>query len=144
MPQTTPESTDAWLAERLAALPDPLPPEQLLPRILASRARRRRLRRGLAAAGLALGLALLWPAQPPVTGPALPPQPLADVYTDAERGAPLWLIDRRLQAAYDRGADDAQIAALWQMRARHLAGSTEDVQQDVHQQENTHASILTL
>jgi hypothetical protein len=52
----------------------------------------------------------------------------------------LLLLDRQLQAAYDRGASETELAELWQARAQLLFANTNPVQH----QETHHASILAL
>ncbi|GIX34656.1 MAG: hypothetical protein KatS3mg126_0435 [Lysobacteraceae bacterium] len=110
---------DPQLAEALRRLQDPPAPAALFDRILRSRAQRR-WRRRLGLACLVLAGGLLWL-------PAGPPGERGDRETGAtaaaaDRGLELWLLDRRLQAAYEHGADSEQLARLWQARANLLAG----------------------
>ncbi len=132
---------EAWLVAELAALPDPPPPDRLYGRILASRQRRRRHSRLYAVAALLVLGALIWPlldagrlgeGPAPLTEvsspdplPALPPAASALLH-----------IDRQLQAAYDRGADPAQITTLWRVRERIVEQNPK--------QEPAHEHILSL
>lgn len=126
------------LSQALSALPDPEPPPPLFGRIMASRTRRRRQRRWAAVAAAVVGAALLWP----LLHVPLAPQPALQLAEQAPQGADLSLrlIDRRLQTAYDRGADAAEIAALWEARARLLQAD----QRDPAHEENQDAHILSL
>lgn len=127
----------AWLVEALADLPDPMPPERLYGRIMASHRRRRRQRQLLALAATLLAGSLLWPlldAQRPQPGPPVVAE--APLPATPQTDSPLLHIDRRLQAAYDQGASPEQIATLWQVRERLAA--------EARQQEAGHARILSL
>jgi hypothetical protein len=125
-----------WLAGHLSALPDPEPPSPLFERVMTSRTRRRRVRALSSAAVLLVGAALLWPLlrTPILSSPA---EEVAAVTVDDLR---LLLIDRRLQAAYDGGASDEHLAALWQARARlAAAGDTPPPTEEIED-----ATILSL
>lgn len=107
---------------QLEALPPPPLPDDLWPRLAARRERERNRRRWLgAAAGLVLAAVALPLLQPAVDEPPHPvaerlattPQPTADA---------ILAVDRALQAAYARGATDAEVSPLWEIR-RHLSAS---------------------
>lgn len=107
------------LDDHLRRLPTAAPPAGLGQRIVDRHLRRRRMRRLLApalAAGMLLGVLALRPGAPD-------PATEHTVATAASRAALVDLrsTDRRLQAAYLHGADEAQKAALWQARAAALA-----------------------
>ena len=107
------------LDDYLRRLPAATPPAGLGQRIVDRHLRRRRLRRLLApamAAGLLLGVLALRPGAPdPPTEQAVATAGSSAALIDLRSA------DRRLQAAYLHGADEAQKAALWQARAAALA-----------------------
>lgn len=111
------------LRRHLRALPDPAVPSGLRDRVLATHGRRRRLVQGTTGLAMAaVAAVLLQPALPP---PDTTPERItasaqestsAPVQTAADTGARLRAIDRALQAAYERGASDDEIAPLWRVR----------------------------
>jgi hypothetical protein len=117
------------MRRHLHALPEPGLPDALWQRVDGARrlhARRRRLGLGATAVALAAVLALpvlapLFDGSPAPHGPALvsqhAPRSAEEVLTE------LRAIDHALQAAYDRGASDAEIAPMWVARNELLAGS---------------------
>jgi hypothetical protein len=127
------EAHDFDLKTYCDRLPDPAPPAALHDATLRAFRRRRTRRTALlaTAAGVAFGAIgmagqrLLAPGAP---APHMPPPasvaastvPPAGARTDALRD-----IDRSLQAAYDAGASDAEVAVLWAQR-RALAGRDAD------------------
>ena len=113
----------------LDALPDVPLPDGLWPRVQAGRARK--LRRRKLAVGIA-SLALVAVMATPMLAPLLTDadagrgEPLlANQPADARRDirADLHALDQALQAAYDRGASDAEVAPMWVAREALLAGS---------------------
>jgi hypothetical protein len=104
----------------LLALPDVAPGPQLWQRIEQAQARRRRpdVRWWAAAAALALAVLAAW-SLPGVDRWAGPP--LAGVTPSGTLVPALHQLDADLNLAYSRGAGDAEIAALWEARARLLA-----------------------
>jgi hypothetical protein len=129
-----------WLRQALVALPDPEPAAPLFERIMHSRARRRRQRRLALTAALGV-LGVLGASMAPLLhAPDAPP--IETTHAEARPGTDvaLLLLDRQLQAAYDRGADDSEIAALWEARAHLLIGDA----RPVHHQEPHDARILSL
>lgn len=126
-----PEEGDRRVHAYLAGLPEPELPAALWPRLAATRqrraARRRHARYGLAAAA-ALALAVLAPwrvAPPPLVPSALPPEAVATIampsLDDADAIAELRALDRALQSAYEQGASEQEVAALWKARERAAA-----------------------
>ena len=115
------------LHEYLRTLPDAKAPGGLWPRLLERRRQQRRRRRtALAAASGTLALVLavaLW--TPTVQEPA---RAVAD---DIELREQLHALDRALQAAYDRGASDAEVEPMWEARDALLAGN--DVASRAHE-----------
>lgn len=118
--------TEQRIRERLAALPEVPLPEALWQRV-DSRRRRKLLQRKLgvgagvfALAGV-LAFKLLLPALQP--GEAHAPQRVAAAALPAlsDAQADIRAIDQALQAAYDRGASDAEVAPIWAARAALLA-----------------------
>lgn len=116
-----------------ARLPVPELPPALLDTTLRAYRRRRARRTALlaTAAGIAfvaIGVAALRPLVP---GEPSPHPPTALTAADAaaipatSRADALRDIDRSLQAAYDAGASDADVAALWAQR-HALAGHGQD------------------
>jgi hypothetical protein len=129
------ESEMSLKSLHLDDLPEFDPPADLWPRIAAAyEGRRRSRRRALFGTALAAGIALLAIAVPQLRGP----QPIDDALAALQRqsraleveladlsangAAPieseveLRAIETALQAAYDRGGADAEIAPLWQAR----------------------------
>lgn len=114
----------------LAGLPDPALPPGLWPRLQSAWQRQRHRRRhrvfafGLAAAAV-LTLAVIPlahrggpdPVAPPPATPDLAQASLGNAASLAEVRA----LDRALQAAYSRGAGDAEITMLWQAREAAMA-----------------------
>lgn len=117
----------------LESMPEPPPPDTLWPRLREQRrrqVRRRRLAGGLASTALvAVLLVAGWPQPPaaPGTGGAAP------AVARIDRDEQVRALDHALQAAYDRGASDQEVAPLWDARAALLAsldaprGSNADV-----------------
>lgn len=98
--------------------PAPVPP----PPALEGRVRRayRRRRNGLRGAGAACALVLAAVLLAPSLGPHdTPAQPAVPVATTPD--PTLQALDRALQAAYARGASDAELAPLWAARNQALA-----------------------
>lgn len=127
-----PEEGDRRVHAYLAGLPEPELPAALWPRLAATRqrraARRRHARYGLAAAALlALAVLPLWRAVPPPLAPppALPAEAIATLampsLDDADAIAELRALDRALQSAYEQGASEQEVAALWKARERAAA-----------------------
>ncbi|QDH69351.1 hypothetical protein [Marilutibacter alkalisoli] len=117
------QHSDHDLRRQLRALPDPDPPAALRERVLTSHRHRQRAIRSVAGvSAIALLLAIVLPDLP---GPqdASPPQPgLAATALPAHDAiARLRAIDRALQAAYERGASDDEVAPLWKARETLLA-----------------------
>lgn len=117
------------LRQHLHALPEPDLPDALWQRVDgARRLRSRRRRLGLGATAMALAAVLALPLLAPLfDGSPAPPGP-AIVSQPAPRSAEevlteLRAIDHALQAAYDRGASDAEIAPMWVARNELLASS---------------------
>lgn len=103
--------------------PAPVPPPAALETRIrhAYRRRRKRLRGAGAACVLVLGVLVLapWPGldDTPATGTAVIPTAPASSVPDPT----LQALDRALQAAYARGASDAELAPLWAARRQALA-----------------------
>ena len=105
-------------------LPDPAPPAALHDATLRAFRRRRARRAALLAtaagvACVAIGMAGLQVLSPGALAP--PTSPTASVAAaatipSASRADALRDIDRSLQAAYDAGASDAEVEALWAQR----------------------------
>lgn len=114
---------EAHARRYLASLPEPPVPAGLGDRIRRARARRLRARTGGVVVVVfgALGLALMVPAglAPDGDGRArLAPAPVHPMPgDDADRLRTVHAIDRALQAAYDRNADDDELEPLWRARA---------------------------
>lgn len=118
-------SSEARIDMQLAALPQLELPERLWPRVSAARKRRVRQRRAIALGGGVLAaLAIVLPnVMPPA--PALSPAPSTVVHapsTPYPAHVRLRSVDLMIQAAYNRGASDAEIAALLSAR-RTLLGN---------------------
>lgn len=97
-----------------------MPEDQLWQRIRSTRGSRRQRRQLLATAavgvfGVVLGAALMSPSAPWNSAPQIAQQPQAEPIVPVANEA-VRAIDRRLQAAYDRNADPAEIRRLWQLR----------------------------
>lgn len=111
----------------LQALHEPLPPASLWTQVRAARQRQLRRRRSLAASvstGLVLALCvvMLRPWTPPQPSPQTATQAVTDPagrHVDERVRA----LDRALQAAYDRGASDAEVAPMWEARHALLAST---------------------
>lgn len=115
------------LREELHALPEIPLPEALWQRVEAGR--RQKVRRRKLGAGIA-SLALVAVLATPLIAPLLTnidvivSKPLAahqPVRSQQDVHAELRAIDHALQAAYDRGASDAEIAPMWVARNELLA-----------------------
>lgn len=133
-----PDSADPRLRGYLDALPAPAAPAALAPRILSLQRRHRRRRRlGLTTVALAVVAAALLPLlQPTPSG-----TDAAALATGGDTTAPVSVggaaaphpahrevraLDRALQAAYERGADDIELAGLWRERERALETAGDD------------------
>ena len=116
------------LRKRLHALPEILLPDSLWQRVEAGR--RRKIQRRKLGGGMA---ALLIAAV--IAAPSLAPMLTGTRTIQAEQGivqqpahggqdvqAELRALDQALQAAYNRGASDAEIAPMWVTREALLAG----------------------
>lgn len=110
---------DPLLRRHLRALPDPAAPAGLRERVLAAHGHRRLAIHG--ATGIAaavVSVALILPVLPSVE--QAPPSARRAAPPAAAHGhaatARLRAIDRALQAAYERGASDDEIAPLWRVR----------------------------
>lgn len=110
---------DPLLRRQLRALPDPAAPAGLRERVLAAHGRRRLAIHGATGVAAAVvAVALILPALP-----SIDPAPSGAQHAAApapsrsnEVAARLRAIDRALQAAYERGASDDEIAPLWRVR----------------------------
>lgn len=116
--------TEQSIRERLAALPEVPLPEALWQRVDARRRRKLFQRKLVAGAGVfalvgVFAFKLLLPAWQPAE--VRTPQ-LATVAALPDAQADIRAIDHALQAAYDRGASDAEVAPIWAARAALLAG----------------------
>lgn len=104
---------------RLEMLPPPPLPESLWPRLAARREHERARRRWIGAAAslvVAAGaLSLLWTAVDAPERQAVERLAMSQPTADA-----IATIDRALQAAYARGASDAEVSPLWEIR-HHLS-----------------------
>lgn len=112
-------SNDARLEAQLAALPPLELPKGLWSRVSAAQRRRVRQRRTMVVGGCMLAaLAIVLPNMlPQATSPA--PAPVAMVHAPpahAPAHARLQSVDHMIQAAYNRGASDAEITALLSAR----------------------------
>jgi hypothetical protein len=96
------------------SLPQPFPSDALLDRIVHAHARRR-ARRG-AVAGVLGVLALVALAGAWMPRSDAPPSAGAGQIASARQATELRATDRALQAAYERGANDAELAPLWSRR----------------------------
>jgi hypothetical protein len=121
-------------------LPEYAPDPQLWPRVLAARQRRTRTRRqrrsglfALAAAALVVATVFSWP-QPPLQQKIAAGQRESQALesrwrhlssahsSDPIAAARVRGIDEALQAAYDRGGANNELAPLWQQRNQALRG----------------------
>ncbi len=109
---------DDTLLKDLERAPSLTPPDTLWPRLREGQrkaVRRRRVIAGATASACALLLVALapWPS-------LLSPTPLPPAVNVASGGddarEQIATLDRALQAAYDRGASDTEIAPLWEVR----------------------------
>jgi hypothetical protein len=134
-------AADNWLAAALGDDDGDVPSAQLWPRIERTHRRRRQRRRLLQGVSGVLLLGCLgglvwqpWNASPgwrdavDIAGSARPEVEATDATTTTQT-ARLRQIDRRLEAAYARGDDDA-IDALWQRRERMLNTLEQEPDQD--------------
>ena len=108
----------------LQALQDPPAPESLWPQVRMRRqrqVRRRRMATALASTGLAAALfvVLLKPETVPQQPPAFQQTAMAPASDDVD--PQVRAIDRALQAAYEEGASDAELAPMWEARQALLA-----------------------
>lgn len=114
------------LHQHLQALAQPPPPEALWPRLLQRRraqVRRRRVLAGAASTGLALLLGVMaWPDPAPAPHATLKASATI-THAPADIDDSVRALDRALQAAYDRGASDAEIAPMWEARDALVARS---------------------
>lgn len=105
-----------------------MPEDALWQRISSTRVRRRQRRQVLVTAavglfGVLLGAGLMSPSAPWQNGAAVVEQAPQSA-PSAPANEALRAIDRRLQAAYDRSADPAEIRRLWQLRDAVLNQAT--------------------
>ena len=127
---------------RLAALPEFMPDAALWPRVQAAHQRRLRLRTirragfGSAIAAVLVAIVISMPRAPDQTARTRlaarqqESHALERKWQDMRGDAPddpiaranVRLVDRALQAAYDRGATPAELALLWQKRNEVLRG----------------------
>lgn len=116
------------LRERLAALPEAPLPDALWQRLETGRKRQlRRRRQGLGLVALAVVALIAMPVFGPLPTGSGAMREVATVSPlphpgDDQVRAELRALDQALQAAYDRGATDAEIAPMWVTRAALLAG----------------------
>lgn len=107
---------ESW-RQHLAALPSVDPPEALWARLqhLAVAPKRSRPVWPWAAAAAVLAAVLAWPRPESPRVPATVSAPSVDQN--------LRLLDHELTLAYERQADEAELAVLWQTRERLLQGA---------------------
>ena len=133
-PATADDVPEPTLLLQLHAVAEPWPSEHLWPRIQASLARERRRRRrarvlgiGLAAGVIlaALGATLRSPQPEPAQSALVSPAPVSTAPSEE-----LQTIDRFLQAAFDAGLSDADLAPMWRARQQVLnrTGSHRDAE----------------
>ena len=111
------------ILQRMRQAPDVPPSDGLWPRLLTERARRARRRRAIAGSASAIVLFLLiFIARPPLVGPLEAPavaiqseEPATDLQADVRA------LDQALQAAYNRGASDYEVAPMWETRRELVA-----------------------
>jgi len=120
-------NTSDGLRHALEELHDPPAPEALWPRLRARRRRQLRSRRAitaLASTGLAAALFVVLVRPGTVPAPAIVTRaPSMHASSADDMDARVRAIDRALQAAYDRGASDTEIAPMWEARHALLAGN---------------------
>lgn len=129
---------DARIQAYLASLPAPTLPAALWPRVHAERARRRATRRRHVAIAIAAALVLaVLPLRllrheavtaPTGTAGVDAATPLLPDPATAALQAQIRALDRELQAGYARGADEAELAPLWQARRAALKAPRRDEQ----------------
>lgn len=105
------------LRNQLQRAGDIPPPAALWARVRDGQARmhrRRRIAAGVAASALALAVVAVVPWLAP-SHDAHPPQ-TSLAMAGSDPAASMIAIDRALQAAYDRGASDMEIAPIWEAR----------------------------
>lgn len=125
MNPTVPFPPPPW-RQYLDALPEVEAPDTLWPRLAAAQrqAQRRRQRPfwlGAAAAMLALVTVLALQRMPAPTSPAAPGAPGLPQVAQAAADPGLQRLDDQIALAYARGADEDEVAVLWQARAQVLA-----------------------
>ena len=111
------------IMQRMRQAPDVPPSDGLWPRLLTERARRARRQRGIAGSVSAVFLVLMiFIARPPFVGPhetrgvaTRSEEPAADLQADVRA------LDQALQAAYNRGASDSEVAPMWETRRELVA-----------------------
>lgn len=117
------------LRQELHALPEIPLPDALWRRVEAGRRRKLRRRKlGTGIAALALAVLVATPLLVSLlTGPDAERGEMPVAYQPAngprDIQADLHALDRALQAAYDRGASDAEVAPMWVAREALLAGT---------------------
>ena len=115
-------SPEQRLRRRLEAMPQLPPPAGLMPRVL--HARQRRLRTGRLAIGglgvLALAIVLLPRSPVPEDVPSAAAVAVAAPSLDGEVLEQIRALDRALQAGYDQGASEDELAPLWDARRQLL------------------------
>jgi len=112
------------IMQRMRRAPEVPPADALWPRLLAEQARRTRRRRaiaGISASAMALVL-MVFMARPLFVEPhetgmvaVQPQEPPADLQADVRA------LDQALQAAYNRGASDSEVAPMWETRRTLVA-----------------------
>lgn len=108
------------LRERLHALPEIALPDTLWQRVEVGRKRKiRRRKLGGGIAALMLAVAMMVPLLAPIGTPLMQGEQ-GIVQHDVQ--AELRALDQALQAAYNRGASDAEIAPMWVARDALVAG----------------------
>lgn len=115
------------IRDHLRALPEVELPETLWQRVQAGRkhrVQRRRLITGLAS--LTLVMVATIATLTPMRERGKTRNDAVAMHTDSvdDKQAELRAIDQALQAAYDRGASDAEIAPMWVVRAAMLTSAT--------------------
>lgn len=118
------------LRERLQALPEIELPKALWHRVRTG-GRRKMHRRKLALGAASLGLVVVMATAmlgriPRDPDPRPAPVAMAPGTATQDKASELRAIDQALQAAYDRGASDAEIAPMWVMRDALLAAARTD------------------
>jgi hypothetical protein len=119
----TEHERDPQIYHYLRDLPEPELPAQLWQRIDSSRRRRQMRSVGIAAAASLAAMVIMSVAT--LRDPSHAPQIQANTVTATNIGQPAWLskiraLDQRLQAAYEFGADAAEVDPLWEARRRAL------------------------